>query len=186
MNILLREDLPNFRYAVGKLIFLYTYSDYRLVEDIKNTNLMVVEKNNVVEFVSLFRKPTGMIDNNYPVTIYYENNRSMPVQNRENQDYKKEQFSEEFNQLYDRYLEIAFMKTKDFLNKFDDKYDMISTYFNKSISEISNTTTFYKYYNSSSCEKISTKLMMVNYILLILLRLTIHLIVIVLLQIKSA
>ena len=74
IKIIFRKDFENYRIAIGKLTFLETYRDYKLVENIDYSNVMLIENGNKQKFyVSIFQKPDVKKFDSYPLNIFYNN-----------------------------------------------------------------------------------------------------------------
>lgn len=68
MEILLKEQIENYRFSIAKVLFLSIEYEYRLYEDIPESNLMLVKdySSNVIKCISILGRPTKKIDK-YPI-----------------------------------------------------------------------------------------------------------------------
>lgn len=60
MNILLKDQIDNYRFAVAKIVFLLVEDRYKYIEDIPYSNLMLVRNIETKEkiYISILSKPT--------------------------------------------------------------------------------------------------------------------------------
>ena len=54
MKILLKDQIENYRYAVAKVIFLSVENRYKFIEDIRESNLMIVYDKDKEEYIYRF------------------------------------------------------------------------------------------------------------------------------------
>lgn len=118
MKILLKEQVENYRYTVAKAVFLETYEEYELVEDIVDSNCMQVyeKETGVICIISIFGKPTINVYDDLHIHIYYQKKR-FEESNKTDYRFKIYQLNEVYNVLYERFIEIAFTNTKLFLSE---------------------------------------------------------------------
>lgn len=125
MQIIKKENVEIYRFCVAKIVFLRTNKNVRLVNDIPNSSLMVVEylKGDFIgiRYVSMFQKPSDKsivndsIEFNvkaYPLIIYDRRKRSST--SKQDMDYY-EVSNEAFNVMYDILLEEAFLRPDSFI-----------------------------------------------------------------------
>lgn len=144
MNVILKRQIGNYRYAVAKTIFLKVYKDlYILIEDIKESNCIKVKniKTNEELYVSIFGKPTINLKNDSSLSIFYETNRGKidGVQNHV--------LNDEFKQIYKEAFENAFVSPKKYFEIIDEKYHSIVIYYYKNAIDaiLSKKRKVYKY-----------------------------------------
>ena len=136
MKIIFRKDFENYRIAIGKLTFLESYRDYRLVENIDYFNVMLMENRKKQKFyVSILRKPDVKKTSPYPLRIFYQNmqygkNKS-DVERKYSKEYEKvrvEKLSKEFDNKFNMNFRMGFTDPDELLDK---KYgvDLLDKYF---------------------------------------------------------
>lgn len=156
MYILLKEQIENYRYAVGKLIFLIEYNNLSLISDLKDSNSMLVfdEVKQKYFYISIFKKPTKEFEEDYPVQIFYQKgniNKKLSGKN------KAEFFmlNPDFEKRYAEAIEAAFTDTKHFFQDIPPKYfDLFKYYFliaEKKITE--DMSAFYKYLSKKTVDR---------------------------------
>ena len=137
-----KSDLDDYRYAVGKVVFLRVYNnEYRLIKDIKNSNCMIVEdfKMNKI-IISLFRKPTiGKKKREFTTLVYYQASTRI---NNKNQRI----LSVDFNNLYDKSIVLAILQPHDFIDRFSDNRSIIAELIENSFVAKDTSGTLFKYY----------------------------------------
>lgn len=139
-----KSDLDNYRYAVGKVVFLRVYyREYRFIKDIENSNCMVVEdekKNSLI--ISLFREPTvGKKKRPFPTLVYYQNPSRI-----NNNDQRA--FSEEFTVLYDESVILAILDPHAFIERFSEHQNLLGKLIVDSFVAKDTSGTLFKYYSS--------------------------------------
>lgn len=55
MKILLKDQIENYRYAVAKVIFLSVENRYKFIEDVRESNLMIVYDKDKEEYIYIYR-----------------------------------------------------------------------------------------------------------------------------------
>ena len=147
MDILLKTDIVNYRYTVGKAAFLTAYPNYELMKDIFQSNCMeLIDDDNKKIIVSIFRQPTCRTDTNEKVRVYY-------LRGHINQDKHKNEnesvfeLSADFESIYNKFIENAFKNTSSFLSSLAPNISsMIQKYFEHAENKINQYNIFYKYY----------------------------------------
>ena len=139
-----KSDLDDYRYAVGKVVFLKVYNnEYKLIKDIENSNCMVVEnleRNQLI--ISLFRKPTvGKKKRALPTLVYYQNSSRI---NKNNQRV----LSVTFTNLYDESIILAILRPGDFIDRFSNYRSLIGELIMNSFVAKDTSGTLFKYYSS--------------------------------------
>ena len=72
MNILLKDQIDNYRFAVAKIVFLLVEDRYKYIEDIPYSNLMLVRNIETKEkiYISILSKPTDKSFSKKTVHVY--------------------------------------------------------------------------------------------------------------------
>ena len=113
MLILEKEQVESYRYMIAKTVFLILHPMYELLENIPDSNVMLVQaqsRNEVPFYVSLLKGPTVKGDFKEKLYVYYQ---SAPYA-RQMKQAKTEAGSirlleHRFDDLYKMYFEMAFL-----------------------------------------------------------------------------
>lgn len=162
MKILLKEQISNFRFAIAKFVFLLVETKYKYIEDIKNSNLMLVLDNNSNEeiYISILAKPTKTIPKKKKVIIYYQSQKYKLYEGKKIEKYHTIlKLSDKFDFKFEEAIQLIFMDYDTFSKKYsliDNSkiYEIIVKYFFSnaidSLREKYNKNTPYKYYSYDS------------------------------------
>jgi len=179
MKILLREQIDKYRFAVAKIVFLLVEDRFNLINDIVNSNLMLVYdiEDDQYVYISVLSQPTTNRYNKEPIHVYYQKARYRRYQSITNtntntnnsSNVKVNKLSDSFVKLFNEAIRIAF-KDIDRLyklfadhNKFNNKiYDIINFYFEYAEKKICNDLKGKNLYKYFSKEKVSRNLYQVN------------------------
>ena len=91
------DNLDGYRFAIAKHAFLTTYPDYKLLQDYKNTNCMLVRYLKDIFVVSLLGKPT-IKRSEFRIVIFKQTN------SKETNELLSSRFNELFNSLMNELL----------------------------------------------------------------------------------
>lgn len=163
MEILLKEQIENYRFSIAKVLFLSIEYEYRLYEDIPESNLMLVKdySSNVIKCISILGRPTKKIDK-YPILVYYRKADYAKYKDK-TKSMKMIQnvflLSEEFDEYFSKAVELAFTNPKEFLKMYSPYgrdiiiEEMINYYFKQAENRLINDIkVFYKYYSFDTVE----------------------------------
>lgn len=136
MKILLKDQIENYRYAVAKVIFLSVENRYKFIEDIRESNLMIVYDKDKEEYIyiSILTKPTQKVPISHRIVIFYQKIYYVKYSNKKNKNITKEleMLSEEFDKRFTEAIEVAFTDTSKLLEKIKKEYyDQIIEYYFK-------------------------------------------------------
>lgn len=139
MKIIFKESYDLYRIVVGKLAFLSIYGDYRFVDNIHYSNVMLLEDchNNKKFYASIFRQPNAKDLGKFPIRIYYQRqsfkaNRDKSIKKYEKMpnDVEVLELSKEFDYIYEDYFRKAMVNPEVLLSIIDEKYlTMIDKYY---------------------------------------------------------
>ena len=160
MKILLNNQIENYRFTVAKVVFLIIYDDYKLVQDIKDSNSMLVSNSTQDKkfYVSVFAKPNIELFEEYKNLIFYQKPNYVKNKGKTYSDANRVQvnlLNEKFEAYYEAVLRDAFFNTDKFFEKIPEKFHYIFDYYfseaEKKISEASHL--FFKYFSKNTVEQ---------------------------------
>lgn len=138
MKIIFKENYDFYRVVVGKLAFLSMYDDFKLVENIDYSNLMLLEDwHNNKFYASIFGQPNVKDLGKFPIRIYYQRksfkaNRDKAIKKYEKMpnDVEVLALPKEFDYIYEDYFRKAILSPEELLGVIDEKYlTMIDKYY---------------------------------------------------------
>lgn len=177
MNILLKDQIDNYRFAVAKIVFLLVEDRYKYIEDIPYSNLMLVRNIETKEkiYISILSKPTDKSFSKKTVHVYYQNasykryNSTINNKNAIHYNLKINKLSKSFDTLFNEAIKIAF---KDIVilynifnryNNFESKYyNIIEYYFEDAEKKISDDFKIKRLYKYTSKDKVVENRYQVN------------------------
>lgn len=130
MRIIERTQINDYRLAVAKVSFLRAYaSRYVLARNLSDSCMLVNDtdrshSNNQAICVSVLQKPNERTQTDRPIRVFYQNrmpSESAVIAERKKHDwmYDVEKLSQNFNDLFDRYIQTAFFDPDSFLQEMD-------------------------------------------------------------------
>lgn len=141
-----KSDLDDYRFAVGKVIFLRVYrNEYRFIKDIENSNCMIVEDSqNRQLIIALFREPTiGKKKKVFPILVFLQSSKQA-----NKNDHRI--LSEEFNALYDKNIILAILQPNEFLEEYRDYREIMFEIILNSFIAKDTTGNLFKYYSANT------------------------------------
>ena len=114
--------------------FLSVVNRYKFIEDVRESNLMIVYDKDKEEYISILTKPTQKVTINHRIVIFYQKIYYVKYSNKKNKNITKEveMLSEEFDKRFTEAIEVAFIDTSKLLEKIKKEYyDQIIEYYFK-------------------------------------------------------
>lgn len=114
--------------------FLSVVNRYKFIEDVRESNLMIVYDKDKEEYISILTKPTQKVTINHRIVIFYQKIYYVKYFNKKNKNITKEveMLSEEFDKRFTEAIEVAFIDTSKLLEKIKKEYyDQIIEYYFK-------------------------------------------------------
>ena len=119
MIIIDKKDFELYRFAVAKIIFLKEYSqEYTLLENIKESNCLLVKNAQRKLIISIFSKPNISLENkgfHEPILIYYQKPQYKKY-NDKNRVSIYRMLTETFDKQYNEALNFAVLNPHEFIN----------------------------------------------------------------------
>lgn len=177
MKILLREQIDKYRFAVAKIVFLLVEDRFKLINDIVNSNLMLVYdiEDNQYVYISVLSQPTTNRYIKEPIHVYYQKAGYRRYQSRTNtkkiksSNVKVNKLSDSFVELFNKAIRIAFKDIDGLYKLFasynksnNDFYDIINFYFEYAEKRICNDLKGKNLYKYFSKDKVSCNRYQVN------------------------
>lgn len=173
MNIILKEQIDNYRFAVAKIVFLLVKCRYKFISDIPNSNLMLVHdiETNENIYISILSQPTDRLFSKKITHVYYQKasyRRYQSTNNRrkvKNGNVEVFELSKNFDRLFREAIRMAFKNVNRLYklfgshNKFNNEfYNIINFYFEYAEKKICNDLKgkiLYKYFSKDkvSCNR---------------------------------
>lgn len=153
MIIIDKDDLGKYRYAVAKVAFLKTYSDFSLVKNNQDDNSMLVldTKTSKEKLLYFFRKPKTLNIKNYQIAY------QKYVRKSKNQKTNSENtfiLSRDFEECYKKDLYMALVSASMYYRQLENKYKL---FFEKYLVDIVSAKDTFgnlcKYYNDEKISK---------------------------------
>lgn len=117
MKILLKEQIENYRYAVAKVVFLLVEKQYKLLNDIPNTNLLEVidERTGKLITVSMLSLPKPKKFRYPKIKVYDQRKGFDRGEKMHRRDHDNSNNPKGFNKIFNKKMEDAFMRPNSFL-----------------------------------------------------------------------
>ena len=99
--------------------FLSVVNRYKFIEDVRESNLMIVYDKDKEEYISILTKPTQKVNINHRIVIFHQKIYYVKYSNKKNKNITKEveMLSEEFDKWFTEAIEVAFIDTSKLLEK---------------------------------------------------------------------
>lgn len=177
MNIILKEQIDNYRFAVAKIVFLLVKCRYKFISDIPNSNLMLVHdiETNENIYISILSQPTDRHFSKKVIHVYYQKasyRRYQSTNNRrkvKNGNVEVFELSKSFDRLFNEAIKIAFTDIDNLYilfarhNKFSNKYySIIDYYFKFAEKKVRDDLKSNKLYKYTSKDKVEDNRYQVN------------------------
>lgn len=119
MIIIHKNDLDKYRFAVGKTIFLESYAECKLIEDVPGSSCMWISENGKKKYISVFVAPSEC---NVETYVYYERMAYGKAKKKEKKNIIPVLFNDNFEDAYEREMVNALTNPKQYLESVDKEY----------------------------------------------------------------
>lgn len=132
MLIINFEKIEDFRYSIAKMLFVKYYkNEYGEFEDIPETNLLKVKKEN--KYISILQAPNQDVKDKGQVIVYYLSDQSKKKNKKQNRKYRNIVLSAIYKKDLNKYIEDAFFSSDDFISNIINNIDLEIKYIRKYI-----------------------------------------------------
>ncbi|HBD64129.1 MAG TPA: hypothetical protein DC038_06775 [Clostridiales bacterium] len=159
MKILLKDQIKNYRFTVAKVVFLLIENRFMLIQDIKDSNNMLVWDKDKKEhfYISILGQPTTKLSEKYTNLIFYESRSyARNKDNVENEMNRRKvmKLSREFEMKFDEAIRDSFLSTESFFGMIPKEFqDIFEHYFSEAEKKILvDNLFFYKYLSKATVD----------------------------------